>query len=257
MPGYIERALQRFEHPAPTRREDSPHAWTAPNYGARQQCVTDTHSPFVDAKDTKMVQTVLGTLLYYAKAVDITMVTAIGSIAMDQAAATELTVKDITQLLNYAATNPDATIRFYASDMVLYVESDASYLSKTKARSRVAGFHYLSDKMPNPTDPNAKPPPMNGAINVTCKVMKAVLSSAAEAELAGLFVNGKDSVPERITLEELGHPQGPTPIVTDNATAAGIANDSIKQKRSKSMDMRFFGFATVSDKDNLLCIGDE
>eukprot|EP00980_Cylindrotheca_fusiformis_P027368 scaffold20194_cov75-Cylindrotheca_fusiformis.AAC.1 len=185
MPGYIERALQRFEHPAPTRREDSPHAWTAPNYGARQQYVTDTHSPFVDAKDTKMVQTVLGTLLYYAKAVDITMVTAIGSIAMDQAAATELTVKDITQLLNYAATNPDATIRFYASDMVLYVESDASYLSETKARSRVAGFHYLSDKMPNPTDPNAKPPPMNGAINVTCKVMKAVLSSAAEAELAG------------------------------------------------------------------------
>jgi hypothetical protein len=37
----------------------------------------------------------------------------------------------------------------------------------------------------------------------------------------------------------MGHPQPPTPIETDNNTAAGIANDSIKQKRSKAMDMRF------------------
>ena len=73
-----------------------------------------------------------------------------------------------------------------------------------------------------------------------CKIIRNVLASAAEAELAGLFVNGQDAIPERITLEELGHPQDATPIVTDNATATGIANDSIKQKRSKAMDMRFF-----------------
>jgi hypothetical protein len=66
------------------------------------------------------------------------------------------------------------------------------------------------------------------------------MASAAETELGGLFVNGQDAVPERITLEELGHPQGPTPMATDNGTASGIANDSIKQKRSKAMDMRFY-----------------
>jgi hypothetical protein len=72
---------------------------------------------------------------------------------------------------------------------------------------------------------------MNGPVNILCKILKNVLSSAAEAELAGLFLNGKEAVPERITLEELGH---------YNSTAMGIANDSVKLKRSKSMDMRFY-----------------
>eukprot|EP00543_Licmophora_paradoxa_P008954 CAMPEP_0202442418 /NCGR_PEP_ID=MMETSP1360-20130828/1882_1 /ASSEMBLY_ACC=CAM_ASM_000848 /TAXON_ID=515479 /ORGANISM="Licmophora paradoxa, Strain CCMP2313" /LENGTH=71 /DNA_ID=CAMNT_0049057793 /DNA_START=23 /DNA_END=238 /DNA_ORIENTATION=- len=62
--------------------------------------------------------------------------------------------------------------------------------------------------------------------------MKEVMSSAAEAELAGLFHNGKDACPMRIAAEEMGHPQPPTPIVTDNSTAVGIANDDVKQKRS-------------------------
>ena len=35
------------------------------------------------------------------------------------------------------------------------------------------------------------------------------------------------------------HPQPPTPIQVDNSTAVGIANKSIKQKRSKAMDMLF------------------
>ncbi len=61
------------------------------------------------------------------------------------------------------------------------------------------------------------------------------ISSAAETELGGLFYNGKEA-----TLKELGHKQPPTPIVTDNSTAAGIANDCVKQKRSKAMDMRFY-----------------
>jgi hypothetical protein len=237
MPGYVERALQRFNHSAPNRNEDSPHDWTALKYGSRQQFVTHDESPMLDVSDVKRVQEVLGTFLFYGRAVDLTMVTAIGSIATEQSCATQLTMKAVTRLLNYAATHPDAKIRYHASDMILYVERDASYLSETKARSRVAGFHYLSDAVPDPTKDQ---PPMNGAISVPCKVLKAVLASAAETELAGLFINGQEAIPERITLEELGHPQGPTPMVTDNGTASSIANDSIKQKRSKAMDMRFY-----------------
>lgn len=70
--------------------------------------------------------------------------------------------------------------------------------------------------------------------------MKEIVSSAAEAELAALFYNGKEACALRTTLEELGHPQPPTPIQTDNSTAAGIANDTVKQKRSKAIDMRFY-----------------
>jgi hypothetical protein len=240
MPGYIERALMRFEHSRPRKPEFSPHAWNASTYGSRQQFVTTVTSPLLDAKDTKRVQAVLGTLLYYARAIDCTLIPAIGSIATEQSHATELTLQGITKLLNHVATYPDASIRFHASGMQVYVESDASYLSETKARSRFAGYHYLSDKLEDPTKPPANQPPLNGPINVPCKILKEVLSSASEAEMAGLFHNGKEAVPERITLEELGHPQPPTPIVTDNCTASGIANDSVKQKRSKAMDMRFY-----------------
>jgi hypothetical protein len=70
--------------------------------------------------------------------------------------------------------------------------------------------------------------------------MREVLSSASEAELCSLFLAGKAACPIRATLEELGHPQPPTVLVTDNTTAAGIANDSLKQKLSKAIDMRFY-----------------
>jgi hypothetical protein len=72
----------------------------------------------------------------------------------------------------------------------------------------------------------------NGAINVLCSIMREVVASAAEEELAALFHNGKEANPIRIILQELGHEQPPTPIQTNNSTATGIANDSIKQKRS-------------------------
>jgi hypothetical protein len=149
----------------------------------------------------------------------------------------------LTQLLNYCATHPDATVRYVASDMVLHIESDASYLTATKARSRAAGYHYLSSRPANPDltpDPSAPSPPSNGAIDVMCQILREVVSSAAEAELAALFHNGKTACPLRICLTELGHPQPPTPIVTDNSTASGIANDTVKQKRSKAIDMRFY-----------------
>ena len=244
MPGYVERALQRFQHAAPSQPEHSPHAWQKPIYGAKTQYAPpDDISTPLDAADTKRVQEILGTFLYYARAVDSSMLVALGTLATQQSKGTRATMIALTQLLNYAATHPDASILFVASDMCLHVSSDASYLSVPKARSRASGYHYLSNRPldpstpPLPTDPD---PPANGAIHIYCQILKEVLSSASESELAALFHNGKEACPLRICLEELGHPQPPTPIQTDNSTAAGIANESVKQKRSKAIDMRFY-----------------
>lgn len=74
----------------------------------------------------------------------------------------------ITQFLNYAASNPDATVRYIRSDMVLHVESDASYLTAPKSRSRAEGYHNLSSRPTDPSKPpsaNDPPPPGNGAIS--------------------------------------------------------------------------------------------
>lgn len=64
-------------------------------------------------------------------------------------------------LLNYAATHPDAKIRYYSSGMVLHVHSNGSCLSLSKAKSRAGGHYYLSDHCADPS--KAKP---NGAIHI-------------------------------------------------------------------------------------------
>ena len=66
------------------------------------------------------------------------------------------------------------------------------------------------------------------------------MASAAESELGALFLNCQEAVTIRITLEEMGHPKPPTPVQVDNSTALGIATGTIKQSKSKSMDMRFY-----------------
>jgi hypothetical protein len=171
------------------------------------------------------------------------MLVAIGTLATQQSKGTRATMIALTQLLNYAAAHPDASVLYVASDMCLHVSSDASHHSVPKARSQVAGCHFLSDKPIDPTQPplSTDPdPPDNGAIQILCQIMRKVLSSAAESELAALFHNGEEQAcPVRACLEKLGHPQPPASIQTDNSTAAGIANENVKQKRSKAIDTRF------------------
>jgi hypothetical protein len=66
------------------------------------------------------------------------------------------------------------------------------------------------------------------------------MSSAAEAEVAGLFINAKEGEILRTTLQQMGFTQEATPIQTGNSTASGIANDTINQQRSWSIDMLFY-----------------
>jgi len=82
-------------------------------------------------------------------------------------------------------------------------------------------------------------PPLNGAVSIFSSVLCKVVSSTTEAKLAALFHNGKEACPMQIALEEKGHPKPPTPIVTNNQTASGIANDDVRQKRPKAIDLRF------------------
>lgn len=136
------------------------------------------------------------------------------------------------QLLDYVATHPDAAIRYHASDMILALDTDASYLSEHKGRSRAAAYYFLTKK--NDTEFH------NGAILVLSAIIKHVMSSASESELAALYYGCKGAIPLRVTLEEMGHRQpGPTPVTTDNTTAHGLTMKTMTPKASKSMDMRF------------------
>jgi hypothetical protein len=83
------------------------------------------------------------------------------------------------------------------------------------------------------------------------------MASAAEAELGAVFYNAKDAAMLQTILEELGHPQAATPIQTDNVCASGIANNTVKQRRSKAMDMRFYWVKIVSRKESLWFTGEK
>jgi hypothetical protein len=80
----------------------------------------------------------------------------------------------------------------------------------------------------------------NGAVLNITQLIKAVMSSAAEAELGALYINAREAVPMRNLLHEMGHPQPPTPMQTDNSTALGVVNSNIQPRRTKAMDMRFY-----------------
>jgi hypothetical protein len=78
------------------------------------------------------------------------------------------------------------------------------------------------------------------AIQVTCMFLKLVAALAAEVEFGALFLNAQEAKVIRLVLEELGHPQPPTPIHIGNTTTVGIVNNTIKQQRSHAMEMRYF-----------------
>jgi len=207
MPGYIQRALERFQHPYPSRPQHSPHSWTPPKYGTEAQITSDTpESPPASTDQIKRLQQIIGVLLFYARVVDNTLLVTLGTIASEQSKATEKTIKAITHLLNYCATHPDATVRFHASNMIFHITSDASYLTASGARSRLGGYFFMSDPLPrSPPDPDDPPPAFNGPVLVNSSIIQPVLSSAAEAELAALFYNAKDGCMLRNTLEDIRH----------------------------------------------------
>jgi hypothetical protein len=67
-----------------------------------------------------------------------------------------------------------------------------------------------------------------------------VVASAAESEVGACFHNAQSGAPLRVTLTELVHTQPPTPLRTDNSTAFGIVNETIKQKRTKAKNNSMF-----------------
>jgi hypothetical protein len=179
MPGYIKKALVRFGHTPLDKPQLQPHPHILPAYGATIQyakCIDQSSK--ATKEQQKYIQQVIGVLLYYGQAVDSTILVALSSLASAQADPTEYTMELIKWLLDYVATNPEAILTYKSSDMILAVHSDASYLSKANAHSRVGGHFFCSS--------NVSDSPNNGAVLNIFKILKAVMSSAAKAELGAL-----------------------------------------------------------------------
>ena len=97
---------------------------------------------------------------------------------------------EVRQLLDYLTSNTNEIIRYHASGMILFIHSNASYLSVTKARSRDSGLFFLSDPKPDTITFSEYTPILNGFIFIMCKIVRNIMASAAEAEYGALFLNG-------------------------------------------------------------------
>jgi len=218
-----------------TEPQHCPYTPAPKQYGTEAQAPLPVDiSPRLSDEEIKEIQQIIGSMLYYARAVNITVFVALSSIASKQTRGTTNTMAKAKQLLDYLVTHPDATIRLRASNMVLNVHSDASYLSEMKAHSRTCGHFFMG------WSPKDKYPiKLNGAFFTLYTILRFVVASAAKAKLGALFLNCKEGIIFQLTLEELGHLQPRTPVHCDNATTAGIANNTIKRQRSRSMEMRY------------------
>ena len=145
----------------------------------------------------------------------------------------EKTYANTLWLLNYAATHPNTTIRYTASDMVLHIHIDASYLSKLQVRSHAGRHYFLGDTLPDMSNPPATRPRLNVSIHSISRIMSNVMGLAAEAKIGAAYINGQEAVAIHTLPIKLCHPQPATPIQVDNSTSDGFSNDTIKKNSQK------------------------
>ncbi len=153
MPGYIEKVLQKYKHRMPAEPQHCPYSLVPKQYGSKAQSPLPINiSPKLSAEKIKEIQRVIGSILYYARAVTITVLMGLSSIAIKQSKGTTNTLAKAKQLLDYLATYPNVTISFCASDMIMNVYSNASYLSEADVRSLACGHFFMgwSPKNGNP-----------------------------------------------------------------------------------------------------------
>jgi hypothetical protein len=172
----------------------------------------------------------VGFLLYYGRCVKGRVLPATCALASEQACPTLFTLARLQRLLGYVAAHPDGRKIFRASDMLLRVLSDASFLSRPNAGSVAGGLSYLGL-----TDNDDW---VNHPISCHSTRIPAVCSFVAEAEYAGLYAAARIATEERKILANMGHPQPTTPLFCDNEVAIGIAADTVSQRMFKATDMR-------------------
>lgn len=230
MPGYISKVLQRFA-PNLSIGAASPAIYTPPSYGAATQTASSDNSPALSPAAIKTLQEQVGCLLYYARGVDATILPAVNHIASLQSLPTTKVAAAMERLLQYCARFPNNTLVFTACDMRLFIQSDASYLSRPKSRSVAGGVFYLGN--------NNQPTTINGPCLALSTIIPVVVSSVAEAEYAAVFMNAKEGASLRAILDSIGYPQPTTDILCDNMCAVGLASDTVIPKKTKSIDMQF------------------
>jgi hypothetical protein len=117
--GYIIKQLQKYKHAIPAKPQHCRYTPQPCQCGSNAQCLLplDT-SPHLLYAHIKHIQWFIGGILCYARALDLTVMMALSTIASEQAHSTKNRMQKTKQILDYLATHSDATVQFHASDMI-------------------------------------------------------------------------------------------------------------------------------------------
>jgi hypothetical protein len=111
MPGYVANVLSKFQKCKPKHPQYTPSRYFMPVYGEKTQYAPEDETPHLTAKQCIYIQKVKGSIFYYARSVDTTVLVPLNDIAREQTKATEKTQAATNQLLYFLANHPDATNR--------------------------------------------------------------------------------------------------------------------------------------------------
>jgi hypothetical protein len=119
MPGYIDNLLIKFKHPRPRKPRLSPYTCLPISYGAKTHLTPESDtSELLDDARKHQIKEIVGSLLYYTRAVNNKLLVALSAIAARQAKATVATEQAVHLLLDYVATYPNDGIVYRASNMI-------------------------------------------------------------------------------------------------------------------------------------------
>ena len=149
MKGYNKIALKEFVHETPLKLVHGPTLHTPASCGKQTQLAKHPSERTNTEKQLCHHQEVCGKFLHASREVNNMMAHALNEARIIATPGNDLTAKELTILVDYIVTYPDAQLMFCASDMIMIVDSDAAHLVMSQARSRASGFFCLGNKNGN------------------------------------------------------------------------------------------------------------
>jgi hypothetical protein len=219
--GYVGKALHHFCDTSVACIQNSPHVWIQPHYGVHHKVIPHPdNTKTLDTSSIKRVQDISGVrpsrLLYHAGCPWHTHLTII---------------KQHTGNIegNHCSTMQHPTLKPQydtLSVMCIYTYTVMPRIYLKHRHTAALGTFFLGN---HPINTSATPPPTS-CCHHHHHTMGMYTQSAASCRTSALFHNAHDDIPLRTVLVEMGHPQAETPIQTDKACAAGITNQTVKQR---------------------------
>ena len=197
MPGYIGAALTRFQHKQPSKLQHQPFPHVPPKYAVHTQYpLPEDTSPPATTQDKKFIQQVTWTLLYYAWAINNTILTALSTITAEQAAPIQWMLQNTKQLLNFAATQGNTIIVYNTSNV-------GPQHPKQEAKPRDTFFYQQMKNFPTAMVPSTT---LQKSSEPSCRPLQR-LNLEHYCNASNINRNGTQITTDANSNRQLKHPQ--------------------------------------------------